>query len=167
MSSFEDIQKKIAEDLENRKHGTKSKEHKTTSKSIKNSSVTYKLDTSKIVTPTTSQVQMNVISKPGTEVVRLDTSIAQWMECDAAGDIKKHRYCIVSKQPPRYPSSWVTSEGYKVSVVTEEVFTLTLGLMRSLIKQLQDSKSQLETTTIERDSYKLIIDAFRKNNIID
>lgn len=165
MSSFEDIQKKIAEDLENRKRETKSKEHKTT----EDESVTEELktDTGKVVTPTTSKIQMNVISKPGTEVVRLDTSIAQWMECDAAGDVKKHRYCIVSKQPPRYPSSWVTSEGYKVSVVTEEVFMLTLGLMRSLIKQLQDSKNQLHTTTIERDSYKLIIDAFRKNNIID
>lgn len=165
MSSFEDIQKKIAEDLENRKRGAKPKEHKTTED--EGATITLQADTGKIVTPHTSQVQMNVISKPGTEVVRLDTSIAQWMECDAAGDVKKHRYCIVSKQPPRYPSSWVTSEGYKVSVVTEEVFTLTLGLMRSLIKQLQDSKSQLETTTIERDSYKLIIDAFRKNNIID
>jgi hypothetical protein len=114
-------------------------------------------------------VKGTVVSQPGTEVVTLDASTFQLMECLA--NVKgrdKPRYTIVDKESlPRYGNHFANSKGQRTHVITREVYTLLLGVFKSTGKQLKDLKATAERANEQRDLYKLTVDALRKNGVID
>lgn len=110
-----------------------------------------------------------IVSKPGTERVVLDASTFQFMECEtAATGFDKKRFCIVEKgTPARYPNQFVTSAGDRAHIVTREVYTLMLGVINNVSKQLRQLSGDLALAKEKTELYKMTIDALRKNGIIE
>ncbi len=119
--------------------------------------------------PVPQKVLGTVVSKPGTERVTLDASTFQFMECTAsAAGHSKPRFCIVEKGiPAQYGNHFINSAGERVHVVTKEVYTLMLGVMNNVMRQIRQLSTDNKLVTEQRDLYKLTIDALRKNGVID
>lgn len=111
-----------------------------------------------------------IASKPGTEKVILDASTFQFMECVAAGAStdKKIRYCIVEKgKTAVYGNQYINSAGVRTHIVTRDVYNLMLGVITSASGQIKNLSRELASAVELKDTYKLTIDALRKNGVID
>lgn len=150
MSTFDEIRKKIAEDLA-AKEDTTPASHTTP-------------------TPTRNVGMVGtVVSLPGSEKVVLDGSSFQFIECESLvkGRTKK-RYCIVEKGvPAKYGGQFVNAKGERVHVLTHDAWLLLFGIVSSAGKQIKELTRDLKHATEQKDNYKLVVDALRKNGIID
>lgn len=111
-----------------------------------------------------------IVSVPGTEKTILSTSIADFITCAAigTGPKAKERYCIVHKdQPLKYNGQYCNSSGYPTSIVPKVVFDTMVTILASTNKQIQDLKRDLDRANVDRESYKMTLDALRKNGVID
>lgn len=110
-----------------------------------------------------------VISQPGTERVLLELKHYQLMECE--GNIpgkNKKRYTIVEKGVSGLTErSFVNARGETVHVVTKRVFDIMLNLLSTADRAIKDLTADMKVAQTERDGYKTIIDALRRNGIID
>jgi len=158
MSSFDDIKKQIAKELE---------ERNAQQPVAVAGRVTPPVDAQGNPAPT--KMVGTIVSKPGTEKVTLDASTFQFMECvSSATAHNKPRYCIVEKGvPAQYGNHFINSAGDRVHVVTKEVYTLMFGVVSNVSRQIRQLTTDNTTIKEQRDLYKLTIDALRKNGIID
>lgn len=111
-----------------------------------------------------------IISVPGTEKIVLSTSIADFITCAAigTGPKAKERYCIVHKdQQLKYNGQYCDSNGHPISIVPKLVFDTMVTILASTNKQIQDLRRDLDRATIDKESYKMTLDALRKNGVID
>jgi hypothetical protein len=119
--------------------------------------------------PAPSAPKGTIVSRPGSEKITFDASSFQLMECvSAAEGYPKPRYCMVEKGvKPQYGNQFMDSKGDRVHVITKEVYTIVLGIMNSVRKQIQTLSTDVSRATDQRDMYKMTIDALRKNGVID
>ena len=119
----------------------------------------------------TPDITGTIVSKPGTEKVVLATSIADFMTCSAVGVMGKKdktRYCVVHKdQTLKYNGQYSDSNGYPVSIIPKSVFDTVVTIIVSTNKRLQDTNRELDRALIDKESYKMTLDALRKNGVID
>jgi hypothetical protein len=111
-----------------------------------------------------------IVSVPGTEKVVLSTSIADFITCTAVGTgpKAKERYCIVHKdQQLKYNGQYCDSNGHPISIVPKLVFDTMITILSSTNKRIQDLKRDLDRANVDRESYKMTLDALRKNGVID
>lgn len=111
-----------------------------------------------------------IVSVPGTEKIVLSTSIADFITCAAigTGPKAKERYCIVHKdQQLKYNGQYCDSNGHPISIVPKMVFDTMVTILASTNKQLQDLRRDLDRATVDKESYKMTLDALRKNGVID
>ena len=112
-----------------------------------------------------------IVSKPGTEKVVLSTSIADFMTCAAMGATTtkdKIRYCIVHKdQTIKYAGQYSDSNGHPISIISKAAFDTCIAIIASTNKQLQERTRELDRALIDKESYKMTLDALRKNGVID
>ncbi len=141
MSTFDEIRKKIADD-------------------VKDAKPDGALATNRVGT---------VVSKPGTEKVTLDASTFQLMECaTSAPGFDKTRYCLVEKGgTAQYGNQFITAAGDRAHIITKEAYMLLFSVLRNASKQIQELTNKVTAITEQRDVYKLTIDALRKNGVID
>lgn len=154
MSTFDEIRKKISEDLAAKEETTP----------VSHTTPTPTRRTGYVVGMVGS-----VVSLPGSEKVVLDGSSFQFMECESLvkGRTKK-RYCIVEKGvPAKYSGQFVNALGDRVHVLTHDAWLLLLGVVSSAGKQIKELTRDLKHATEQKDNYKLVVDALRKNGIID
>lgn len=156
MSAFNDITKRIQEDIERNK--------------IEKPITVAGKD---LPAGTTPQVQTGVVgtpvSKPGTETVTLDATTFQMMECvSSTPGREKPRYTIVEKgKLAKYGNHFVDSKGDRAHVITREVYTLLLGVLRNTGQQIIKLTEDIQVADEKTELYKLTVDALRKNGIID
>lgn len=111
-----------------------------------------------------------IVSVPGTEKIVLSTSIADFITCAAigTGPKAKERYCIVHKdQQLKYNGQYCDSNGHPISIVPKTVFDTMVTILASTNKQIQDLRRDLDRATVDKESYKMTLDALRKNGVID
>lgn len=111
-----------------------------------------------------------MVSKPGTEKVVLATSVADFVMFTAVGTTGKDkiRYGVAHKDKTiKYTGQYTDSNGHPLSIVPKSVFDTTIAIINSMNKQLQDMKRELEQTNMQAESYKMTLDALRKNGVID
>ena len=117
-----------------------------------------------------NNLQGTIISMPGTEKIVLSTNTTDFMTCKAIGlgPKSKDRYCIVHKdQPLKYNGQYTDSSGHYVSIVPKIVFDTMTSLLFNLKKQMNDMKRDLDNAERSAESYKMTLDALRKNGVID
>lgn len=159
-SSFNDIRRKIVEDIEaNRPQDPTPVAGKPVP--------TLGADGKPVASPL--GIIGTIVSKPGTEKVTLDASTFQFMECTtAAKGMNKQRFCIVEKGiKASYGNQYINSVGDLTHVVTKQVYNLMLGVIQGAAKQIKQLAHDNQRVEQERDMYKMTIDALRKNGIID
>ena len=111
-----------------------------------------------------------IVSVPGTEKIVLSTSIADFITCAAigTGPKAKERYCVVHKdQQLKYNGQYCDSNGHPISIVPKTVFDTIVTILASTNKQIQDLRRDLDRATVDKESYKMTLDALRKNGVID
>lgn len=111
-----------------------------------------------------------IVSVPGTEKVVLSTTIADFVTCTAVGTgpKAKERYCVVHKdQTIKYNGQYCDSNGHPISIIPKIVFDTFITILTSTNKRIQDLKRDLDRATVDKESYKMTLDALRKNGIID
>lgn len=158
MNSFKDISEAIKLSLDN----------KASSEEVKPGAFDQAVD-AKGMPIITGKVIGIMASVPGSENVLLNTATFQLMECISTGQRGgKKRSCIVEKGVyPKYGNQYVNSEGFRTHIVTKEVFSLVLMTLSSASKQLKDMQNKLVAVEERADLYKLMVDAFKKNGLID
>lgn len=158
MSSFNDIKKQIEEAIESKQTPT-----------AVAGKISPELDDKGMPDINAVKIKGTPVSKPGTERVLLDASSFQFMECaSAAVGYEKQRYCVVEKGvPAQYGNHYINSKGERTHVLTKDAFTLLLGIMNNIVRQLKKNSDDLAFAQEQRDLYKLTIDALKKNGIID
>lgn len=117
-----------------------------------------------------NNLQGTIISMPGTEKIVLSTNTTDFMTCKAIGlgPKAKERYCIVHKdQPLKYNGQYTDSNGNYVSIVPKIVFDSITAILFNLKKQMADMKRDLDSAERTAESYKMTLDALRKNGVID
>lgn len=122
------------------------------------------------VTPVSNpQVSGVMISLPGTERIVMSTTVADFMTCEAQGAGKtKTRYCVVHKtQDLKFNGQYCDSNGKPLSIVTKDVFDVVVSILSSTNKKIQELKRDLDRAIIDKESYKMTLDALRKNGVID
>ena len=114
-------------------------------------------------------VKGTVLSRPGTEVVTMDASSFQLLECLAnVTGRDKPRYAIIEKgKVPQYGNHYATAGGVRAHIITREVYMLLLSVFKNTAQQLHTLSDKAERADEQRDLYKLTIDALRKNGVID
>lgn len=126
-----------------------------------------KLASKSVPTPTGATYQGAILSVPGTERVVLSTSVADFMVCQVPST-HKERYCIVHKtQRVAYNGQYTDSNGYPVDIIRKNLFDELVSMLNNMSKQMQRLQRDLDTAQSQRDSYKLTLDALRKNGVID
>lgn len=114
-------------------------------------------------------VKGTIMSRPGTEVVSLDTTTFQMVQCVAnKPGPEKTRYAIVEKNIyPKYGNQYAASNGFRAHIITREVYTILLTVLNNTAKQIIKYRDNAERAEEQRDLYKLTVDALRKNGVID
>lgn len=160
MGTFEEIRKKIAIDIENNKSQLPTPVAGKT---------TLPVDDNGLPNLASRTVIGTIVSRPGSEKVVLDASTFQFMECiTSAVGLNKVRYCVVEKGTrATYGNQFINSCGERTHILTREVYTLFLGVINNVSKQLHTLSTDKAHAEEQRDMYKLTIDALRKNGIID
>lgn len=162
--NFDAIQKLIQQDIANRKADPapvkKTRGRKTDDNVIEGTAMSV---------PTTPNGPYGtVMSVPGTEKVVLDTSTLRFMECESAAPLGKYRYCVVAKGvKAKYPNQFVDSNGDRAYIVPQELFRLMSNLVASAAKQVQNLVQERDRLIVERDLYKMTIDAFKKSGFLE
>ena len=121
-------------------------------------------------TKTPNNLNGTIMSVPGSEKVVLSTNNTDFMTCKAigTGPKAKDRFCLVHKdQSLKYNGQWTDSNGNLVSVVPKLVFDTVTSLLFNLKKQMADLKRDLDVAERKAESYKMTLDALRKNGVID
>ena len=145
--SFEDIQKQIQQDIAKRR--------------------TDVIEQDDTIAPSSGPYGA-VMSKPGTEKIDLDTSLIRFMECESAAPLGKHRYCLVTRGvAAKYPNQFVDSNGDRVSIIPQDLYRILLALVSSAAKQVQNLTQDRDRAAIERDLYKMTIDALKKTGVLE
>lgn len=111
-----------------------------------------------------------MVAKPGTEKVVLSTSVADFIVFTAVGSTGKDkvRYGVAHKdQTIKYTGQYTDSNGYPMSIVPKSVFDTCTAIINSLSKKNNDLKRELERTQLDKEAYKMTLDALRKNGVID
>lgn len=162
MSSFNDIRKQIAKELEDKQsQDVVAVASKPTPAVTSNGMPNLAARVGPVGT---------VVSKPGTEKVVLDASTFQFMECVAANAStdKKIRYCIVEKNKVAvYGNQYINSAGTRTHIITRDLYQLLLGIIGSASTQVRNLTASLSQAEEVRDVYKTALDALRKNGVID
>lgn len=166
MSTFDEIQRSIEKDIENKREQDAGQPMPVPSK-------TSELPVDNNGMPDVEAKQSGIIgtmvARPGTENVLIDATTFQLMECiSSAQGREKKRSCIVEKGVyAKYGNQFINSKGFRTHVVTRDVFRLFTGVLNNVTKQLRTKTSDLERVTEQRDLYKMTIDALKKNGVID
>ena len=111
---------------------------------------------------------MNIV-KAGSETIVIDTTLISLMICtDEHLGKNKLRHCIVHKQrTAQFPSQWTNAADKPVSVVTTPVFEDVRDVMLNLQRQIKDLERDISMYKTQVESYKMTLDALRRNGVID
>ena len=111
---------------------------------------------------------MNIV-KAGSEHIIIDTSLISLMICtDDHLGVNKLRHCIVHKQRKlEFPSQWSNAADQPVSVVTTPVFEDVKAVMLNLQRQIKDLERDVAMYKTQAESYKITLDALRRNGVLD
>lgn len=123
------------------------------------------------VTPSdNTQLTGTIVSVPGTEKIVMSTTIADFITCKSVsiGNKTKDRYCVIHKdQKIKYNGQHCDSNGRPASVIPKSVFETFITILSSTNKTINELKRNLDRAVIDKESYKLTLDALRKNGVID
>lgn len=117
-----------------------------------------------------TNISGTIVSVPGTERIVLSTTIADYMTCTAigTGPKAKERYCVVHKdQQIKYNGQYSDSNGHPISIVPKLVFETIVTTLASTNKKIQELKRELDRALVDKEAYKMTLDALRKNGVID
>lgn len=120
--------------------------------------------------PQAVNVSGTIISVPGTEKVVLSTTIADFMICKAVGTgaKAKDRYCVVHKDHKiSYNGQFCDSNGQPITIITKIVFDTFIAILTSTNRKINDLKRDLDRAVIDKEAYKMTLDALKKNGVID
>lgn len=111
-----------------------------------------------------------IVSVPGSEKVIMATTIADFITYTTfgVGGKTKERHGIVHKdQQIKYNGQYCDSNGHPISIISKAAFDSIIAILTSTTKQINTLKRDLDRATVDKESYKMTLDALRKNGVID